>query len=116
MTEDMVMRSVYLRPLQDGQLRQLAHALNVTKSDLIRSAISVKLAEWLKSNDREKILEEIALGRRDEAAIRRGGRGSVAMQPVVAPRKASADPTKPRKAAADTTAADSPGVARDALV
>jgi hypothetical protein len=75
MAEDMVMRSVYLRPSEDAELRQLAHDLEVTKSDLIRSAISLKLQEWLKSNDRERILKEVEHGRRDEAAIRSGRRG-----------------------------------------
>lgn len=75
MTEDMVMRSVYLRPAEDAQLRQLAHELDVTKSDLIRSAIAVKLLEWLKSNDREKILADVEHGRRDEDAVRSGRRG-----------------------------------------
>ncbi len=51
MVDDMVMRSVYLWPKQDSQLRQLAHELNVSKSDLIRSAISIKLRDWLESND-----------------------------------------------------------------
>jgi hypothetical protein len=75
MVEDMVMRSVYLRPAQDAELRDLAHRLNVTKSDLIRSAISVKLFEWLQTNDCDSILAEVELGRRDEAAIRSGRRG-----------------------------------------
>ncbi len=75
MVDDMVMRSVYLRPAEDAQLRQLAHELNVTKSDLIRSAISVKLLEWLRSNDRTEILKDVEHGRRDEAAIRSGRRG-----------------------------------------
>ena len=35
MVHEMILRSVYLRPSEDGQLRQLAHELNVTKSDLI---------------------------------------------------------------------------------
>ncbi|HEV7290465.1 hypothetical protein [Sphingomonas sp.] len=68
------MRSVYLRPAEDAQLRQLAHELNVTKSDLIRSAISVKLLQWLRSNDRNEILKDVEHGRRDEAAIRSGRR------------------------------------------
>lgn len=64
MVEDMVMRSVYLRPSEDAQLRQLAHELNVTKSDLIRSAISVRLRDWLQSNSKELILEDLNYGRR----------------------------------------------------
>lgn len=64
--EDMVMRSVYLRPSEDGQLRQLAHELHVTKSDLIRSAIGVKLREWLDSNSKDVVLRDLAFGRRDQ--------------------------------------------------
>jgi hypothetical protein len=74
MSDDMVMRSVYLRPLQDTQLRNLAHELGTTKSDLIRSAISIKLLEWLRTNDADSIRADIELGRRDEAAIRSGRR------------------------------------------
>lgn len=65
--EDMVMRSVYLRPQQDGNLRQLAHELNVTKSDLIRAAIATKLVEWLSSKDSEAIRRDIEHGLRDRA-------------------------------------------------
>jgi hypothetical protein len=65
MVNDMVMRSVYLRLAEDSKLRQLAHELNVSKSDLIRSAISVKLQEWLASNSDELILHDLAFGRRD---------------------------------------------------
>ena len=45
------------------------------KSDLIRSAISIKLLEWLRTNDAEVIRRDIEHGRRDEAAIRSGRRG-----------------------------------------
>jgi len=75
MVDDMVMRSVYFRPAEDAQLRQLAHDLNVTKSDLIRAAASLKLEEWLESDDRERILEDVERGRRDEDAVRSGRRG-----------------------------------------
>ena len=96
MIDDMVMRSVYLRPAEDAQLRDLAHKLSVTKSDLIRSAISVKLVEWLQSNDADRILEEIAHGRRDEAAIRSGRRGrrGVAAAPVTPTALTKAVPKK----------------------
>jgi len=67
---DLVMRSVYLRPTVDSELRQLAHELKVTKSDLIRSAVGIKLKEWLDSNDQEKILEDLAEGRRESATER----------------------------------------------
>lgn len=119
MTNDMVMRSVYLRPLQDNQLRQLAHTLDVTKSDLIRAAISSKLMEWLQSNDREKLLEEVALGLRDEAAIRSGRRGRArggSTQLVSSAGKTEASPPRAGKTARATSAADSPATARDALV
>jgi hypothetical protein len=70
MVDDFVMRSVYLRPSEDSQLRQLAHELNVTKSDLIRSAIGVKLREWLESNSDELVLRDLTFGRRDVVADR----------------------------------------------
>ena len=76
---DLVMRSVYLKPGEDSQLRQLAHELNVTKSDLIRSAIGVKLREWLDSNDRDLILKDLTFGVREttnEARRVSGGRPS----------------------------------------
>lgn len=119
MTNDMVMRSVYLRPLQDNQLRQLAHTLDVTKSDLIRAAISNKLMEWLQSNDREKLLEEVALGLRDEEAIRSGRRGRArgsAKQLVPSAAKAGVSAPLAGETARATSAADSPETARDALV
>lgn len=72
MLNEMVLRSVYLRPSEDSQLRQLAHELNVTKSDLIRSAISVKLRDWLEGNDEQTILNDVELGKRNEAAVRSG--------------------------------------------
>jgi hypothetical protein len=66
MSEELVMRSVYLRPTEDSQLRQLAHEFKVTKSDLIRSAISVKLKEWLQSEGSvDLILHDLTFGRRD---------------------------------------------------
>ncbi len=70
MVDDMVMRSVYLWPKQDSQLRQLAHELNVSKSDLIRSAISIKLRDWLESNDdNERVLHDLTFGRRESAVL-----------------------------------------------
>ncbi|WP_237478602.1 hypothetical protein [Lichenibacterium dinghuense] len=68
MVDDMVMRSVYLRPAEDSELRQLAHELNVTKSDLIRSAIGIKLREWLASDDTDLIMRDLTVGRRDPGA------------------------------------------------
>jgi hypothetical protein len=70
MVQDMVMRSVYLRPEEDAQLRQLAFEIEVTKSDLIRSAIGVKLVEWLESGDRELIMRDLEKGRRTPSAQR----------------------------------------------
>src|SRR3546814_16767638 len=58
MAEDMVMRSVYVRPGEDADLRQLAHDFNVTKRDLIRSAIRLKLKEWLADNSGQKLLAD----------------------------------------------------------
>jgi hypothetical protein len=65
MADDMVMRSIYVRPLEDAQLRQLAHNLNVTKSDLIRSAIRIKLSEWLGDNSGKKALKDVREGLRE---------------------------------------------------
>lgn len=78
MANDMVMRSVYLRPEEDAQLRQLAFHLQVTKSDLIRSAISTKLVEWLKSGDPELVFRDLEHGRRPTAAERAQARGDAA--------------------------------------
>lgn len=72
MVDDLVMRSVYLRHSEDAQLRQLAHNLNVTKSDLIRAAIGAKLEDWFGSPERERILREVERGRPD--ATTRSGR------------------------------------------
>jgi hypothetical protein len=94
MVDDMVMRSVYLRPAEDAQLRELAHTLNVTKSDLIRSAIAMKLFEWMQSNDSDRILQDVEYGKRDEEAIRSGRRGRrkpVAALPSVTPVEQAAE-------------------------
>ena len=72
--EDLVMRSVYLRPTEDSKLRQLAHELNVSKSDLIRSAISVKLREWLTSSSDKGVLRDLDIrAARQRGGPRRGG-------------------------------------------
>lgn len=73
MTDEMVMRSVYLRPVEDAQLRQLAHELNVTKSDLIRSAIGAKLREWLLPDSADQIARDLQLGRRGSSTERQDG-------------------------------------------
>lgn len=66
--EEMVMRSVYLWLSDDGRLRQLAHDLNVSKSDLIRAAIGVKLMEWLGDRGRERVQWDLQFGRREGLA------------------------------------------------
>jgi predicted transcriptional regulator len=98
---EMVMRSVYLWPTQDSELRQLAHDLNVTKSDLIRSAIGVKLREWLQANDDQGVRQDLEVGRRD------GGHERGARSPASTPAaqaagrrtskkvEAKAEPAKP---------------------
>ena len=60
--DDLVMRSVYLRPAEDSLLRQLAHELKATKSDLIRAAISTKLQEWRESNSSEQVRYDLQFG------------------------------------------------------
>lgn len=49
MSDDLVMRSVYLLLKDDAVLRQLATLFDVTRSDLIRSAVHIKLTEWLQA-------------------------------------------------------------------
>ena len=71
MSEDLVMRSIYLRPIEDAQLRQLAVDLNVTKSDLVRAAVGIKLKEWLADNSKTKAAEDVAVGLRDATIARR---------------------------------------------
>ncbi|MNW17906.1 Ribbon-helix-helix protein, copG family [compost metagenome] len=66
---DMVMRSIYLRPEEDGRLRQLAHELRVSKADLIRSAVASKLQEWT-SQGGDAILElDLKTGKRETLPI-----------------------------------------------
>jgi hypothetical protein len=98
MVNEMVLRSVYLRPSEDAQLRQLAHELNVTKSDLIRSAISVKLRDWLETSDEKVILNDVEHGRRTEAAIRSGRTRVVATRPVKAKEAPARQPQDPAPA------------------
>jgi len=93
MVEDMVMRSVYLRPGEDSQLRQLAHELNVTKSDLIRSAISAKLRDWLDSNDDELVMRDLELGRRD-TPTERVAKAAAAAAPAQPVKPAPAKPVR----------------------
>jgi hypothetical protein len=49
MPDDLVMRTIFLPPDDDALLRQLAAKLTVTRSDLIRSAVRIKVAEWSES-------------------------------------------------------------------
>jgi len=65
MADDLVMRSVYLPVREDNDLRQLAHELKVSKSDLIRSAIIVKLREWHEDRSRKLVRDDVQHGRRD---------------------------------------------------
>jgi hypothetical protein len=65
MAEDQVMRSIYLKPCDDTELRQLARDKRVTKNDLIRSAIIAKLKEWREANGDETLEADLTLrGRR----------------------------------------------------
>lgn len=94
MSEEMVMRSVYLRPSEDGGLRRLAFDHHVTKSDLIRSAISAKLKEWMNDPTQKAILRDLELGRRTPVAQT----GATAAEPAAAPKKAAAKPEKAKPA------------------
>ncbi len=49
MAGEMVMRSVYLRPEDDTALKELAYKKNVSKNDLIRSAVAAKLEDCEKT-------------------------------------------------------------------
>ena len=64
MAGEMVMRSVYLRPEDDTALRELAFTKNVTKNDLIRSAVAAKLQEWRKNNNDDALQRDLTLGQR----------------------------------------------------
>jgi hypothetical protein len=92
MANEMVMRSVYLRPAEDAQLRDLAFSLSVTKSDLIRSAIGVKLAEWLAGGE-DEVRRDLESGRRLSPA-ERAERARAAAEP-----KATAKPSPSKPAA-----------------
>jgi len=64
MAVEMVMRSVYLRPEDDTALKELAFSKNVSKNDLIRSAVAAKLQEWRKNNSDDGLKRDLALGQR----------------------------------------------------
>lgn len=110
MANEMVMRSVYLRPEEDAALRQLAFEIEVSKSDLIRSAISAKLEQWLQSNSMELVLKDVELGKRQSRSER-----AMAARAEVKQAKAEQAPTSSTRAAQATTStakAESPKVAR----
>ena len=83
MAEEMVMRSVYVRPSEDALLRELAFDLKVSKSELIRAAISLKLRDWLASDDEDIILKDVEFGRNADMEALTGG---------AAPEEAPANP------------------------
>ena len=58
MVNELIMRSVYLTHKEDAALRQLALRLNVTKSDLIRTAVCAKIDEWFDLPDQTRKLKE----------------------------------------------------------
>jgi len=68
MEDGLVMRSVYLRLSEDGLLRQLAYDLKVTKSDLIRAAISIKLRQWRESKSQTLVLKDLKSGQLEHTA------------------------------------------------
>ena len=63
MREDMVLRSVYLRPSDDNTLRRLAFELKVSKNELIRHAIASQLKEWSAINDVNRLKAELEKAR-----------------------------------------------------
>lgn len=74
MADDLVMRSLYLGVKEDSDLRQLAHELRVSKSELMRSAISAKLEAWLAANSAELIMEDLEQIRQKRASVSQHGR------------------------------------------
>lgn len=102
MANEMVMRSIYLRPEEDAALRQLAFEIEVTKSDLIRSAISAKLEQWLESDSTELVLKDVELGKRpsraDRAKAARADAEKAPQRSDKAPVKASAKTAPPPNA------------------
>jgi hypothetical protein len=76
MNDELVMRSFYISVREDARLRKLAFELELSKSDLVRAAITQKLSKWDKKpdvsairddNDLKLILDEINLGNRQAA-------------------------------------------------
>ncbi len=57
MDEDFTMRTVYLTHQQDAVLRQLAHEMGCTFSELVRAAVASKLIEW--RDDPEKLSADL---------------------------------------------------------
>src|SRR3546814_20485061 len=92
-------------------LRQLAHDFNVTKSDLIRSAIRLKLKEWLADNSGQKLLADVRAGLREtnlQREVRQVKPPKIAAAKTAAPAakakralaaKAAAKPSRRKKAA-----------------
>jgi Arc/MetJ-type ribon-helix-helix transcriptional regulator len=69
--DDLILRSAYMRRTDDLLLRTLAHDLNVSKSDLIRAAIRLKLDDWRATENQDAVRKDIAVGLRDNAVTRR---------------------------------------------
>lgn len=42
----MVLRTIYLPPLLDEQLREIAHCSNMSKNEVIRILLMEKISEW----------------------------------------------------------------------
>lgn len=81
MAENLVMRSIYLPETVDAELRQLAHEHNVSKSDLVRAAVRLKLKEWREDNTKAKLSKDVAAGLREpdhHSAVKKGRPPSVA--------------------------------------
>ena len=53
-----VLRSIYVTPMMDSRLRDLAFKARVTKSELVRTALSAKLAAW--QADRDLLKADVA--------------------------------------------------------
>lgn len=51
-------RPAFISAADDAALRQLAHEAGMTRSELIRTAVSLKLAEW-EGAETEAVLNEL---------------------------------------------------------
>jgi Arc/MetJ-type ribon-helix-helix transcriptional regulator len=97
--DDLILRSAYFRRTDDLLLRSLAHDLDVSKSDLIRAAIRLKLDDWRASGSHEVVLKDLARGTRENAVARKivvqvPGAKRVAPPKQPSPAKTEAEPTK----------------------